>query len=58
MRRSWEGTIHRSRLTATKESKPFIINANAGYLPNKNTLDEREDLWHLSLAAKFLPGKT
>lgn len=42
---------------ATKELKPFLVHVNAGYLLNKNRLDEREDLWHLSLAGEAPIGE-
>lgn len=40
-------------LIATKELKPMVFHANAGYLRNENTSGERGDLWHLSLAGEF-----
>ena len=41
-------------LIAAKEAKPWSIFFNLGYLRNDNkesTVDERRDLWHVSLAA-------
>jgi hypothetical protein len=35
----------------TVEIEPWAFHLNAGYLRHENKLDEREDLWHLSLAA-------
>lgn len=42
---------------ATKEAKPFTFHANAGYIGNKNTGGEREDLWHASLAGELPLGE-
>jgi hypothetical protein len=39
-------------LVATKELKPIVIHGNAGYLRNENKVDERKDLWHLSMAGE------
>jgi hypothetical protein len=36
----------------TEVTGPWAFHFNAGYLRNENKLDEREDLWHLSLAAE------
>ncbi|MEW6664638.1 MAG: transporter [Thermodesulfobacteriota bacterium] len=36
----------------TAEVDPWAFHLNAGYMKNKNKLDEREDMWHLSLAAE------
>jgi hypothetical protein len=40
-------------MIATKELKPFLFHANAGYIRNENTVGEREDLWHASLAGEL-----
>jgi hypothetical protein len=37
---------------ATKEIEPFTLHLNLGYTRNENAVDEREDLWHISLAAE------
>lgn len=37
---------------STAEIKPWAFHLNAGYMRNENRLDERENLWHLSLAAE------
>ena len=34
----------------TKEVKPWAVHLNLGYIRNENTLDERRNLWHASLA--------
>ncbi|RMG57299.1 MAG: transporter [Deltaproteobacteria bacterium] len=36
----------------TKEVEPWAVHLNLGYIRNENTADEREDLWHASLAAQ------
>ena len=38
-------------LIATQEVEPFAFHANLGYIRNENDADEREDIWHASLAA-------
>jgi hypothetical protein len=38
---------------ASKEIKPWAFHLNLGYIRNENTLGEREDLWHASLASVF-----
>jgi hypothetical protein len=38
---------------ASKEIEPWNFHFNAGYARNENKLDERENLWRLSLAAEF-----
>lgn len=40
-------------LITTVEGGPWAFHFNAGYLRNENELEERKDLWHLSLAAEF-----
>lgn len=40
-------------LIATKELEPFAFHLNAGYIRNENTVHEREDLWHASLAGEL-----
>lgn len=42
---------------ATREIEPWTFHLNLGYSRNENKLDEREDLWHASLAAEFVIGK-
>ncbi len=39
-------------LIATKEIDPVTIHANVGYTLQENTVDERKDIWHASLAAE------
>jgi hypothetical protein len=36
----------------TKEIKPWAFHLNLGYIRNENKVDERKDLWHLSLASE------
>ena len=36
----------------TKEVEPWAFHLNLGYRRNENKLDEREDIWHASLAAE------
>ena len=36
----------------TAEVEPWAFHFNAGYMRNENKLEEREDLWHLSLAGE------
>jgi hypothetical protein len=38
---------------ATKEFAPYAIHLNLGYIRNENNVDEREDLWHASLAGEM-----
>ncbi len=38
-------------LMASQEVEPFAFHANLGYIRNENDADEREDIWHASLAA-------
>ncbi len=38
-------------LIASREVEPFAFHANLGYIRNENDADEREDIWHASLAA-------
>jgi hypothetical protein len=38
---------------ATKEIDSFVFHLNLGYTRNENTVDEREDLWHASLAGEI-----
>jgi long-subunit fatty acid transport protein len=37
---------------ATKEINPWTFHINLGYVQNENKVDERENLWHASLAAE------
>ena len=36
----------------TKEIEPWAFHLNLGYIRNENKVDERKDLWHLSLASE------
>lgn len=36
---------------ASKECEPFAFHFNAGYMRNENGVDERNNLWHFSLAS-------
>lgn len=36
----------------TKEIKPWAFHLNLGYIRNENKVDERNDIWHASLAAE------
>jgi hypothetical protein len=44
------GTLY---LITTKEIDPWAVHLNLGYKRNENSLDEREDIWHASLAGEF-----
>ena len=44
------GTLY---FITTKEIDPWALHLNLGYKRNENTLDEREDIWHASLAGEF-----
>jgi Putative MetA-pathway of phenol degradation len=37
----------------TKEIDPWAFHLNLGYKRNENTVDEREDIWHASLAGEY-----
>lgn len=37
----------------TYEHPPWAVHFNAGYIRNENIIDERKDIWHLSLAGTF-----
>lgn len=37
----------------TKEIEPFAFHFNLGYTRNENKLDERKDIWHISLASEW-----
>lgn len=37
------------------ETDPWEFHANLGYIRNENKVDERENLWHASLAAEYEP---
>ncbi len=39
---------------ATKAIEPWTFHINLGYRRNENKLDEREDIWHASLASEFV----
>ncbi len=36
----------------TKEVEPWAFHLNLGYIRNENKVDERRDLWHISLASE------
>ena len=36
----------------TKEIEPLAFHLNLGYMRNENKLDERKDIWHISLASE------
>jgi hypothetical protein len=38
---------------ATKELDPWAFHLNLGYRRNENTVDERTDIWHVSLASEL-----
>ena len=38
---------------ATKESDPWAFHLNLGYRRNQNDVDQRDDIWHTSLAAEW-----
>ncbi len=40
-------------LIASQEVEPFAFHANLGYIRNENDADEREDIWHASLAGMW-----
>jgi len=42
---------------ATKEIASWLIHLNLGYKRNENKVDEREDLWHASLAGEMKISK-
>lgn len=44
------GTIY---FITTKEIDPWAFHLNLGYKRNENTVDEREDIWHASLAGEY-----
>jgi len=44
------GTLY---LITTKEIDPWAFHLNLGYKRNENSVDEREDIWHASLAGEF-----
>jgi hypothetical protein len=37
----------------TKEIEPWAFHINLGYIRNENKVDERKDLWHISLASEL-----
>ena len=39
-------------LITTKEIEPWAFHFNLGYMRNENNLDERKDIWHISLASE------
>jgi hypothetical protein len=40
-------------LIATQEMEPWVFHLNLGYIRNNNRADEREDLYHVSLATEY-----
>lgn len=40
-------------LITTYEHSPWAFHFNTGYIRNNNTIDERKDIWHLSLAGTY-----
>lgn len=44
------GTLY---FITTKDIDPWAFHLNLGYKRNENTLDEREDIWHASLAGEY-----
>ncbi len=44
------GTLY---FIATKEIDPCAFHRNLGYKRNENNIDEREDIWHASLAGEY-----
>jgi hypothetical protein len=40
-------------LIATKEIAPCAFHFNLGYIRNENRINERNDIWHASIAAEF-----
>lgn len=38
---------------ATKEMNPLAFHCNLGYKSNENQLEQREDIWHASLAGEY-----
>jgi len=38
---------------ATKDWEPLAFHANLGYRRNENNVDQRDDIWHASLAAEW-----
>jgi len=40
-------------LISTKEIEPLAFHFNLGYIRNENKLDERKDIWHISLASEL-----
>lgn len=37
----------------SKEMNPWAFHLNLGYIRNENTLDEKKDIWHASIASTF-----
>jgi len=46
-------TRYGANLIITKEFDPSAIHANLGYIRNENKIDERNDLWQVSLATTY-----
>jgi hypothetical protein len=42
----------------TKEIEPLAFHLNFGYMRNENRLNERKDMWHISLASEVKPIKS
>jgi hypothetical protein len=49
------GTLY---FITTKDIEPWVFHLNLGYKRNENTIDERKDIWHASLAGEFKITKT
>ena len=46
-------TAYGAFFITTKELKPVTLHMNLGYTRSENNADEREDIWHASLAGEF-----
>jgi hypothetical protein len=45
-------------LIATQEAEPWVFHLNLGYIRNNNRADERENLYHVSLATEYRVKET
>lgn len=45
-------TSYRLFLIGTKEFESFALHVNGGYIRNENNYEERQDIWHASVAAE------
>lgn len=41
-------------LIIEKNLEPFTVYINTGYIRNENRIDERKDLWHISVAGEYM----